>query len=295
MNLDLKDLLAKHQINPRDVLVLRHTPQTARLRRLLPWLATERPAVYNAYQQTQTEDVEREMTAATYVASFIGDARRSALFIGLYERHGQELRTPDEIRTEPAIQELESYGCPAETQSRLWFDLRLCDGFFGQWKGKLVVQWPGREINWHRRADRAEFRVTAIHEGNRLSKDPPASPRDWDLQWDDLTLLPESFRNRLREWRGIYFIFDTSDGRAYVGSASGPQNLLGRWLNYADSDDGGNLKLRNRDPLNFRFSILELVNPDMDRDEVIQREENWKLRLRTRTRTHGLNLPELEY
>jgi hypothetical protein len=115
------------------------------------------------------------------------------------------------------------------------------------------------------------------------------------LQWDELKLLPESWKVKLRGWCGIYYILDVSDGRGYVGKASGAQNLLGRWLDYAVSGDGGNLKLRDRDPRNFRFSILELIPEDMEDGDVEWREQNWMLRLRTRTRAHGLNLPELEY
>jgi hypothetical protein len=295
MDLNFKDLLNKHQIDPRVVLVLRHTPTVPRLRKVFLSLAARRPAVFNAYQQTQREDVENEMKNATYVASFIGHAPGSALFIGLYQRHGQELRTADQIRSEPSVQELESYGCSAETRSRLWFDLRLREDFCRDWMGRLTIQWPGKEINWHRVADRAVFRVTAIHAESLLSKEPPDSYREWDLQWDDLKLLPESWKTKLRGWCGIYYIFDVWDGRGYVGKASGAQNLLGRWLNYADSGDGGNLKLRGRNPLNFRFSILELVPGDMEDGDVGKREQNWMLRLRTRTRAHGLNLPELDY
>lgn len=295
MDWDFKDLLAKHQIDPRAVLVLRHTPTAPRLRKVFPWLAAHHPAVFNAYQQTQREDVESEMKNATYVASFIGHAPRAALFIGLYQRHGQEPRTADQIRKEPAVQKLEGYGCGAETRERIWFDLRLREDFFGHWKGKLAVQWPGKEINWHRRADRADFKITAIHEESLLSQEPPASYREWDLQWDELKLLPESWKRKLSDWCGIYYIFDISDGRGYVGKASGAHNLLGRWLDYADGGDGGNLKLRGRNPLNFRFSILELIPGDMEDADVDSREQNWMLRLRTRTRTHGLNLPELEY
>jgi hypothetical protein len=50
-----------------------------------------------------------------------------------------------------------------------------------------------------------------------------------------------------------------------VGKASGQQNLLGRWLNYADGGDGGNLKLRGRDPTNFLSSsvgdIEDVIDP----------------------------------
>ncbi|MGC1661265.1 MAG: GIY-YIG nuclease family protein [Candidatus Acidiferrales bacterium] len=195
----------------------------------------------------------------------------------------------------PSVQELESHGHPTETKSRLWFDLRLRPDFFEQWKGKLTIKWPGREINWHRFADRAVFKITAIHAQSLLNNQPPDSYRDWDLEWDQLKLLPESWRTKLRARCGIYYIFDVSDGRGYVGKASGKQNLLGRWMDYADSGDGGNQKLRGRDPLNLRFSILELIPEDMEGGEVERHEQSWMLRLRTRTRTHGLNLPELDY
>jgi len=293
--LDFKDLLRKHDIEPRDVLVLRHTPTVPRLRRKFLRLAAERPAVFNAYQQTHERDVENEVKNAGFVASFIGHAPGCALFVGLYQRHGQELRTAEQIRAVPEVQELESYGCPAETKARLWFDLRPRQDFFPHWIGKLAIRWPGREINWHRRADKANFKIIAIHEESRFSEPPPASYKEWDVPWEELSTLPESWKAKLREWRGIYFIFDVSDGKGYVGSAAGPENMLQRWSDYARSGDGGNRKLQRRDPANFRFSILELVSPDMEREEVVQREENWKLRLRTRTRTHGLNLPELDY
>lgn len=295
MDWDFKDLLTKHEINPRAVLVLRHTPTVPRLRKVFPWLAAQEPTVFNAYQQTQREDVENEMKNVTYVASFIGHAPGSALFVGLYQRHGQELLTPDQIRSAESVRKLESYGCAPETRPRLWFDLRLREDFFGQWKGRLTIEWPGREINWHRIADRAAFKVTTVCPESLLSKKPPDSYREWDLQWDELKLLPESWKTQLRGWCGIYYIFDASDGSGYVGKASGTQNLLGRWLNYSESGDGGNVKLRDRDPLNFRFSILELIPGDMEDADLERREQNWMLRLRTRTRTHGLNLPELDY
>lgn len=296
MDWDFKDLLAKHQIDPRTVLVLRHTPKRApRLREWLPWLAAVRPAVYNAYQQTQSKRVEKRMKNAKYVASFIGHDPAKALFVGLYKRHGQKLQAPEKLRSVPAVKELErSYGGHIKTRKQLWFDLRLREDFLGQWKGKLEIEWPGKEINWHRFADRAVFKVLAIHEESLLSEKPPNSYRKWDLQWDQLKLLPESWKAQLRSWRGIYYIFDVSDGKGYVGKASGRQNLLGRWINYADSGDGGNRKLRGRDHRNFRFSILELVG-DMEEETVEEREQNWMSRLRTRTRTHGLNLPERDY
>jgi hypothetical protein len=90
----------------------------------------------------------------------------------------------------------------------------------------------------------------------------------WDeilLTWEELAVLPTRWRSALAQWRGIYYIFDTSDGKGYVGSAYGEGNLLGRWLNYAASGHGGNTQLRKRDPKTFRFSILQRISPDRKR------------------------------
>ena len=95
-------------------------------------------------------------------------------------------------------------------------------------------------------------------------------------------------RTALEQWRGIYLIWDKSDGLAYVGSAYGQMNILGRWTGYAETGHGGNKHLRKRDPSNFWFTILQRVSPDLEDAEVIRLENTWKARLHTRT-PHGLN------
>jgi len=101
-------------------------------------------------------------------------------------------------------------------------------------------------------------------------------------------LLPASRKSTLSELRGIYYIFDVSAGKGYVGSACGEENLLGRWMNYSSSGHGENRLLRAREPQNFRFTILERVSPDLDARQVIQLENSWKERLHTR-KPFGLN------
>jgi hypothetical protein len=115
--------------------------------------------------------------------------------------------------------------------------------------------------------------------------------QNWELlvlTWRQLQAMPTKWQNILAQWRGIYLIHDTSDGKSYVGSASGTENILGRWRNYAATGDGGNKLLRNRDPHNFVFSILQRVSPDMDVGDVNGIEVTWKVRLHTRT-PFGLN------
>ena len=70
--MNLNDLLRGKGIDPEHVLVLRHRPTEPELNEVLPWLAAEKPEVFNAYQQTQGEKLEKAMLRASYVASFIG-------------------------------------------------------------------------------------------------------------------------------------------------------------------------------------------------------------------------------
>jgi hypothetical protein len=101
-------------------------------------------------------------------------------------------------------------------------------------------------------------------------------------------VLSPSWRSKLAEWRAIYYIFDVSDGKSYVGSAYGIDNLLGRWLRYAATGHVGNSLLKQRDHRNFQFSILQRLSPDMNADEVANLETSWKIRLHTRS-PDGLN------
>jgi hypothetical protein len=109
-----------------------------------------------------------------------------------------------------------------------------------------------------------------------------------DLSWEELSILPTRWRGKLAEWRAIYYIFDTSDAKGYVGAAYGDENLLGRWVNYAATGHGGNRLLRQRDPKHLRFTILQRVSPDMEATDVIRLEASWKERLHTRS-PWGLN------
>jgi hypothetical protein len=143
-----------------------------------------------------------------------------------------------------------------------------------------VVKWPLGRL-WWRWAKTNDFPILAIHEKSALDAEMPP----WDrvsLSWEELRALPSKWKAALAQWRGIYFIFDLSDGKGYVGSAYGADNILGRWLDYAESGHGGNKLLKLRNPRGFLFSILQRTSPDMDKDDVIRLEASWKDRLHTR-------------
>jgi len=294
IEMKLNDLLLTNSIDPTSVLVLRHRPKEPELKKILPWLAGERPDLFNAYQQTQYEKLERAMNSLTgtgYVASFVGNKPGTALFIGLYSIAKATPLTYTEYWKVPAYVELKKLGMegwakPSDREAVLWFDLELTD-FVASWKGKLIVEWPPPERSWWRRAHRNEMAVHAILEESALVNTLP----NWDeleFSWEQLRVLPASWKSKLSEWRGVYYIFDTSDGKGYVGSAYGNDNLLGRWMNYSSVGHGGNRLLRSREPSNFRFTILQRVSPDLEAREVIRLENSWKERLHTR-KPYGLN------
>lgn len=292
--MNLNDLLISETFDPKQILVLRHRPQESELKKWLPWLAAEKADVFNAYQQTQGEKLQRVMQGLTgmgYVASFIGHEPGKALFVGLYSIASSKPITYEEYWEIPAAVELKAYGQKDTSKadwpsSFLWFDLVLTN-FCESWKGKLIVDWPPPELSWWRRAHRNELNVHAILEDSALVAKRPK----WDeimLNWEELRFLPMTWESMLKQWQGIYYIFDDSDGKGYVGSAYGTDNLFGRWKNYAATGDGGNLLLRPRDPSHFQFSILQVVSPGTKPEDVISLESSWKERLHTRA-PYGLN------
>lgn len=206
------------------------------------------------------------------------------MFCGLYHIHGCEeidRKTFWSIPENMVLREHGMLGWARKGRSRgLWFDLRLDGTFYPDWIGRLVVGWPPPERAWWRRAERNVMPVRAITEESLFA---PAMP-DWrklSFSWSELAVIPRRWRERLGEWRGIYLIRDERDGLAYVGSASGKDNLLGRWTGYSKSGDGGNKLLRRRKPDQFRFCILERVSPDLPAKEVVALETSWKRRLGT--------------
>lgn len=155
-DLTLNDLLDKKGIATEQVLVLRHTPTERMMRRKLPYLAAEKPELFNAYQQTQGATVEAKMKRAKYVASFIGPKGHSAIFVGLYEVGRYEALNEEQFWQVSALAEmkrmygLEGFRPDKEGRtSLLWFDLKATD-HFSEWKGKLLLKWPSPEVQWAR-------------------------------------------------------------------------------------------------------------------------------------------------
>lgn len=290
MILDFNDLLRKEAIDPKDVNAVRHSPAETALRKALPLLASERRDLFDHYQSTQGERVENQFLKRSHLASFVATHDGRSVFAGMYERTGSTWIDWDDYWRHPLTRELVGLGQYDEATAvkRTGFHLfqfTLLSAFSGL-IGRLTIDWPLGSRSWVRIAGNTPLPIRELSEENLLV----GKLKDWrevDFGFSELFTLPNSWRDRMSQWRGIYLITDRSDGKQYVGSAYGEDNILGRWLDYAKTGHGGNMLLRSRQPSDFQFSVLELVSPETEPDIVVNREEQWKKRLRTRE--FGLN------
>ncbi len=286
--LELKNLLELGGLDPAEVLAVRHVPMEKALKKVMPWLVSERPDLFLAYQRIQWKTLEQAMTRARYVASFVGQEAASATFAGIYRIGEWETLDYDGYQRFPGNSELEALGMSGRTPDMpdcLAFELERLD-IYADWIGRLVVTWPKPYQQWWRWAARGAFPVSAITLESRFIRAIPAW-QDLVLDWTELQALPASWRATLAQWRGIYFIYDSERRSGYVGSAAGEENILGRWQDYANTGHGGNRGLRASSFANLRFSILERTSPDLDVSAVVALEASWKARLHTRD--FGLN------
>lgn len=97
---------------------------------------------------------------------------------------------------------------------------------------------------------------------------------------------PDWHKN-LSQQKGIYMLHDNTNGKKYIGSASGKNGFYQRWNDYLKTGHGGDKGLI---PLgtdyilkNFSFSILECCPDDMSFEEIIERESYYKELFDTRT------------
>ena len=85
----------------------------------------------------------------------------------------------------------------------------------------------------------------------------------------------------LQNQKAVYLITDKSNGRLYVGSATGDNGmLLQRWTNYVENGHGGNVELKKLEfdyiKKNFQYSILENFNSKVSDEYILSRETWWK-------------------
>ncbi|GAP70557.1 protein containing [Bacteroidales bacterium 6E] len=107
----------------------------------------------------------------------------------------------------------------------------------------------------------------------------------------------ETWKAALSVLKGIYIISDNKTKQLYIGSASGTDNVWGRWSTYAKNGHGYNVRLieitgdqgLEYARQNFTFSLIEFYGDEVDKNYVLERESLWKRRLFTRDLGYNKN------
>ncbi len=294
--MQLASLFRAEGLLPEDIAVMFHVSDKPALHRALPFLAEEAPELFDAFQNQHGPGVEATLTKRKYMASFVAEAAGEFVFAGLFAISGNTYRSMVELDADPRRKELQrrygdinfvDYGAEKGQAGRLEFDLipavPLADLI-----GRLRLRKPPRAKRVYRfLAENLDCPIVEITRDRRLVQ-PPPEWREFIVDASDLRGLPQARAARLSEWGGVYLFVDQTDFMRYVGAAYGADNLLARWLAHVAGNNGITKSLEQRDPSNFRFSILERTSPDLPADEVIAIEQNWKRRLDT-LHPHGLN------
>lgn len=167
---------------------------------------------------------------------------------------------------------------------------------YAKWEGRVIVDVAYAHQNGRVWATKV-MDVASVHEvipSDFEFDDEFPGYHNVDLSWRELAVIvaseTPSWKTALRNQWGVYLITDTSNGKHYVGSASGADELWGRWSAYA-AGHGGNAQLRSL-PVEhiqkyFRFTLLETTGALTETDEVLARENHWKRVLDSRA--HGYN------
>lgn len=284
------DVLGKAGLGAEKVIAYRHTPRDADpgLLAEMTTLALHRHELISTYQSLQSGRIKSALLNNNYIASFAKSSGTAALFLGMYNITGQTATVYGDFAERAAQKELVTrlgvdYDLALDAPVTVIENERV--DVLKEYIGCIEVDFPKRSPAQYPKANR--FPLLAIHQepiGQVLQR--------WDevdLAWSDLGRLSQAMEIRLSEWRGIYLITDMTDGARYVGKADGAENILARWRNYAATGHGGNTLLRNRDPSNFRFTILELLAPTAPKELTDALETSWKRRLHSRNSVLGLN------
>ena len=134
MPLDRRDLLEKERLPPSKVMVMGQRPWEAELRRILPWLAAERPDVLNAYRQTHGPEAEKALMRADFPHPSSRKRARERFSWACIAGRDRNLSESNSFGPCRLMKELKAFLTLEEPKTRTWFDLEPMQ-VFSEWKG----------------------------------------------------------------------------------------------------------------------------------------------------------------
>lgn len=229
--------------------------------------------------QYQSEQSKPVFENCDYIVSFLGTESTQSLLLGVFKVNG--------------VKEVDSNDHKYVYDLELVNTNNLNDDFYE----RLVIDWGKATTAWVQWYEQEKPVVELLPKGY-IGEFPGYLEFSFDCF--DLERLAENssankiWITKLSSVNGIYLIVDRVSGRQYVGSAYGKDGIWGRWLQYAKTRHGGNVKLiemMEEEPLcyhSFTYSILQTLPSNLSEKEVRAYENLYKEKLGTRA--HGLNL-----
>jgi hypothetical protein len=273
--LRLNSLLEAVGLAPAHIRLVRHK-HDHRYQRQLHQDAIALHARFEQYQCGQINPkVIEQIRSAEAIASFVVDPGSNTLFVGLWRVAGvKDGSSPD------------PYMPPQPPgPGGVVFDLQRMEKL-DEYRGRLVIDWGGGERAWVQYADRQDKKIIELR--RKIEEERFPGYRKFACKLHEVAGLPSAFLEPLRSSRGIYLIVHRESGAQYVGSATGGEGFIGRWINYADGH-GGNVGLRELAGAaeEYDVQVLETVGSGATVDDVYELESAWKVKLGSRVR--GLN------
>jgi len=286
MPLMFNTLLEKANVRPEDVRLVRHKDKRADKGRTPYdlWCNEGTRYQFERYQSCQRFDNHGKLDAR-YWAVFLGTPNDETLFVGLYRvKHRGPLDRNQEVPTRQG--EIDKAGSCDEYHLTLLPKL-------SEFIGKLVIDWGPAKIAWIQYASNQNQKITELRPEFKEPDFPGAL--SFTSRLSALDGLPISWKAVLKECAGIYLLTCPKTGLQYVGKADGKDGFWGRWQDYVTTCHGGNVGLKRHHKqhhkrpgsCDFQVSILEVAGSSTTEKEMLQMEEGWITRLRTRHR--GLN------
>ena len=265
-------LLQDVAIAPNEVRLLRHQASLGRGRSLFEIWRADR-AIFDDYQSIQPI-AKRASLARPYWAAFFGTWDGQTVFGGIYEA-GHPMPLDKEV-----LDPVSRKNLTAGSVDR--YPIHLTD-HLADYSGRLFIEWGGGSSgrrSWNQRADAQDKLITELqlHAAERPFPGFMAIASPLSL----LMEAPSTWVQRLSETGGVYLLACPRTGELYVGSATAAGGFWSRWQEYRRNGHGGNVALVDREPTDWRVSILQVAGSADSIDEILAMEVIWKAKLQTR-------------
>ncbi len=268
-------------------------------------LVLTEPSAVEFYQSFQDTDLFGKCEG---FFSFVGLPARRALFFGAFRCSGPARRVSlkhDDPAVPSSIRPLWANWCRRQIREpgTLVYRYELeRDDRFAALEGRVVIDWgPGTRTWAQLNTDKA---MLEIRETGRIAPCPQYP--DIDVSLNKIAFLAAneasnaSWVTKLGSVGGIYLLTDHRNNRLYVGQAGSEGKGGGfwsRWKQYAAGASGNKLvdaavkdgSIKKADP-EVTMSVLEVVPlGKASKGRLDELETRWKVRLRSKHSTHGLN------